>query len=138
MTNIFEKPFKSDKNNVDHIQLEPAYLAEHKKVLAAHGYDQRRSYTNPKQSYRKCRPTKASPIIRAKSSESIKRPVNPIGRDCIPLICNRCGSYRHFLKTCPYSNTNNQGRKLGDNVLVVEKEVTEGDIENAMVEHHIP
>ena len=136
MKNILGKSFKGEKkNDDDHIKLEPAFLAQHEEVLATHGYYRRRANTDPHQPFRNIGLKKAQHV---KSSESIQKPLNPIGRDGKPLLCNGCGSFRHFLKNCPDSYENCQPRvESGGNVLYVEQEVTEEEIQEALVDHYL-
>ena len=128
MKNILGKSFKTEKNP-DAITIEPAFLAQHEEVLAAHGYYRNRSYTDPKHLSQK------SGMMHGKSLDSLGRPLNPKGKDGKRLLCNGCGSYRHFLMNCPDSHENNAQPDY--NEVYTAQEVSEEEIQDALVAHYL-
>ena len=50
-----------------------------------------------------------------------ERHMNPLGVDGKPMLCNGCGSYRHFLETCPESWENIRAKSQCDVKYVVEE-----------------
>ena len=81
-----------DDKQDSRMKLEPTFLAEHEDVLAAYGYVKKK-FVNKK-------------FNKQTGKHDKKGQINPIGDNGKPLLCIRCGSYRHLLKSCPHSYEN--------------------------------
>ena len=63
-----------------------------------------------------------------------ERPLNPPGLDGKPMLCKGCGSYRHFLQTCPESWENmnkvssvNNAEQVGAEYMPTREDIWEGE-----------
>ena len=119
MSNILGKCMKNSDNGPN-FKLEPAFLAQHEDVLAAHGYHRNRAYTAPSkyQKYPGNTKYKKGNTYSKMDNRMDKagRPVNPKGSDGKFMTCKACGSFRHLVKDCQHSfeKTNNHAFHVED------------------------
>lgn len=93
------------------LKLEPAFLAQHEEVLAAHGYFKGKATYN-KSRFQKNKNENAPKYDSKKDKNG--RPVNPKGQDGKYLTCRACGSFRHMVKDCQHSYENSQAHVAED------------------------
>ena len=107
MKNILGKRLQNKDKGRDEIKFEPAFLAEHEEVLAAHGYYRNRANTGPPKPKYYSKGFKKPEFT--KRTDKSGKPVNPLGKDGKTMLCKSCGSFRHFVGECPHSHEQKNG-----------------------------